>query len=113
LPPPTPLSPPAPHRRSFTRAELDDAFHNVRLRIVPGGISKGVQHGIMLFGVSKVGPVLKAAGFEDADSVDAINGRLVSTPEDFLRAYDAAVRTNRIEFRLNRIGRPPIVVYVK
>ena len=111
-PPPAP-PPPAPHRRTFTRAELDDAFHNIRLRMVPG-TSMGRPYGIRLFSVSKVGPVLEAAGFEDNDLVDAINGRPVSTPESFLRAYDAAVRTNRIEFKLRRIGRPPsLVVYVK
>jgi type II secretory pathway component PulC len=108
--PPDPPRPPAPQQRhDAARAELDAAFHHPRLRIVPD-VRAGKADGVRLFSLSRTGPVLEAAGFMSADLVRGINGRPVTTPANFVEAFDAAVKTNRIEFSLLRMGQPTTLV---
>ena len=102
-----PEPPPAPpQRHEAARADLDAALQHPRLRVVSDVTAGGVR----LFSLGNAGPALGAAGFQNGDVIRAIGGRPVTTPQTFREACAAAVKTNRIEFSLQRMGQPTSLV---
>jgi type II secretory pathway component PulC len=106
-PPPT-VSPP-PRRHTASRADLDAVLHQPDLQILPQAVA-GKPDGVRLAPASKLATLFLLTGFTPSDVIRAINGRPVSTKESFLEAYDAAIKTNRIEFSILRAGQPKALV---
>jgi general secretion pathway protein C len=80
-----------------------------RLRVVPE-FQGGKVVGIRLFGVK--GGMLGALGFENGDSIRAVNGFDVTTPEKALEAYARLRSASRVRVELTRRGRPMTIDYL-
>jgi general secretion pathway protein C len=73
------------------------------VRIVPEQ-QNGNVIGIRLFGVTP-GSLLAAAGFENGDRLENVNGFEVGTPEQMMTAYARLRASDHLTARVNRAGR--------
>ena len=97
----------------LTRALVDKIVADPRplargARIVPS-IKDGKANGFKLYAI-RPSSFYARVGFRNGDTVHAVNGIDLTTPDRALDAYDKVRLADRIEFEITRRGQPAVIV---
>ncbi len=102
-------------RYRIKRAGLNKVLANTTLlarsaRIVPS-VRNGVPNGFKLYAI-RPGSLYAFLGFRNGDTVNAINGQSITTPDKALEIFTKLRKANKLTIQFTRRGRPMVHRYV-